>query len=203
MARQPVVLVPGLWVPAVAMTYLAARLAGEGYAAHAFSYHGRSPFEANVDRLARFARAHPGAHFVGHSLGGVLILETLNRHPELAVASAVLLGAPARGCFAGRRFGRARFGRWMLGESCALWDEHPARWRRREPLGVVAGTAPLGLGRLFGRLPGQNDGVVCVDETEVEGMAARALVPLGHSALVLSARVARLCSAFLARGRFE
>lgn len=203
MARRDVVLVPGLWVPAVAMTFLATRLAREGYATHTFAYHGRSPFEANVERLARFAHAFPGAHFVGHSLGGVLILETLNRHAELVASSALLLGAPARGCFAGRRFGTARFGRWMLGASGTLWEEHPARWRRREPLGIIAGTAPLGLGRLFGRLPGQNDGVVCVEETEVDGMAARALVPLGHSALVVSGRVATLCAAFLSTGRFE
>jgi pimeloyl-ACP methyl ester carboxylesterase len=201
--RQHVVLVPGLWMPAAAMTYLAAHLSRSGYATHFFSYRGRSPFDANVERLAKVAREQAGAHFVGHSLGGVLVLETLARHADLPAASSVLLGAPVRGCFAGRRFGLARFGRWMLGDSRALWDERPAAWRRREPLGVIAGTVPLGLGRAFGRLPGQNDGVVCVEETEVEGMACRALVPLGHSALVVSGRVARLVDTFFAQGRFE
>ena len=137
---QQAVLVPGLWMPAAAMTMLAARLARAGYAPHYFSYRGRSSVDSNVERLARYAREVPGAHFIGHSLGGVLILETLNRHAELAAGSALLLGAPVRGCFAGRRFGRARFGRWMLGASERLWDEHPARWRRAEPLGVIAGT---------------------------------------------------------------
>lgn len=200
---QHVVLVPGLWVPAAAMGYLAAKLARAGFTTHYFSYRGRTPFDANVERLARCARELPGAHFLGHSLGGVLVLETLGRHPELRASSALLLGAPVRGCFAGRRFGLARFGRWMLGASRALWDERPASWTRREPLGVVAGTVPLGLGVAFGRLPGQNDGVVCVAETEVEGMACRALVPLGHSGLIVSARVARLAGAFLSTGRFE
>jgi pimeloyl-ACP methyl ester carboxylesterase len=200
---QHVVLVPGLWMPAAAMTYLAARLAREGYATHLFSYRGRSPFDANVERLARLAREIPRAHFVGHSLGGLLVLETLCRHPEATASSALLIGAPVRGCFAGRRFGLARFGRWMLGASSALWEERPAAWRRREPLGVVAGTAPLGLGRAFGRLPEQNDGGVCVAETDVEGMACRALVPIGHSGLIVSARVARLAAAFLSTGRFE
>lgn len=200
---QHVVLVPGLWMPAAAMSYLAAKLGRAGYSTHLFPYRGRSPFEANVERLARYADASPGAHFIGHSLGGLLVLETLCRHAEVAAASALLLGAPVRGCFAGRRFGIARFGRWMLGASGPLWEERPACWKRPEPLGVVAGTAPLGLGRAFGRLPGQNDGVVCVGETEVEGMACRALVPLGHSSLIVSGRVARLAAVFLARGRFE
>jgi pimeloyl-ACP methyl ester carboxylesterase len=202
----PVVLVPGLWVPRAAMALLGARLARRGYAVHFFGYSGRRPFEANVERLARFARETlrgSAAHFVGHSLGGVLILETLNRHEDIAARSAVLLGAPVRGSFAGRRFGLKPFGRWMMGGCGPRWDERPASWRRSAPLGVVAGTLPVGLGRAFGALPGDSDGVVCVTETEVAGMVGRALVPVGHSAMVISGRVAALVARFLATGRFE
>ncbi len=201
-----VVLVPGLWMPAAAMTLLAARLAGRGYAVRAFAYGGRKPFEANVERLARFARetlSGRPAHYVGHSLGGVLILEMLNRHPEIAARSVVLLGAPVRGSFAGRRLGLAAVGRWLMGGSRPLWDERSARWRRAAPLGVVAGTVPMGLGRAFGRMPGPSDGVVCVSETEVDGMSAQALVPLSHSFLIVSGRVAKMVERFLSAGRFE
>jgi hypothetical protein len=84
-----------------------------------------------------------------------------------------------------------------------LWDERPARWQREAPLGVVAGTAPIGLGRALGRLPGVNDGVVCVDETTVDGMSAQALVRCGHSMLIVSGAVGALVQRFLASGRFE
>jgi pimeloyl-ACP methyl ester carboxylesterase len=196
-----VVLAPGLWMPGVAMRVLAARLSQRGYRVRIFDYHGRAPFAANVEALARFARGK--AVFVGHSLGGVLVLEMLNRHPEIPAQAAVLLGAPVRGCLAGRRLGGARLGRWMMGACRELWNERPARWTRPAPLGVVAGTTPLGLGRAFGRLPGSNDGVVCVDETTVEGMAGRALVAQGHSMLILSARVSDLVHRFCSSGRFE
>jgi len=195
------VLAPGLWMPGVAMRVLAARLARRGYRVHIFDYRGRSAFDANVEALARFAQGKP--LFVGHSLGGVLVLEMLNRHPEIQAHAVVLLGAPVRGCLAGRRLGGARLGRWMMGACRELWDERPARWTRPAPLGVVAGTTPLGLGRAFGRLPGSNDGVVCVDETTVEGMAGRALVAQGHSMLILSARVGDLVHRFCSSGRFE
>ena len=108
-----------------------------------------------------------------------------------------------RGCLAGRRLGNASFGRWMMGACRSLWDERPARWTRGAPLGVVAGTLPLGLGRAFGSLPGMNDGVVCVEETTVEGMSARALVRSGHSMLILSGSVGGLVERFLTSGRFE
>lgn len=201
-----VVLVPGLWMPGAAMILLSRRLARHGYSVRTFGHRGRGPFESNVERLARFARDRLGgrpAHFVGHSFGGVLILEMLSRHADIPAASVVLLGAPVRGCCAGRRFGEGRFGNWMMGASRPLWDERAASWTRAEPLGVIAGTLPLGLGRAFGRLPGDNDGVVRVSETEVDGMAARALVPTGHSALIASPKVARMVARFLSEGRFQ
>ena len=200
------VLVPGLWMPAAAMTLLAARLGRHGYATRVFSYRGRIPFEANVERFARFSRetlAGRAAHFIGHSLGGVLILEMLARHPEIPTASAVLIGAPVRGCYAGRRLGRARLGRWMMGACGPLWEERPAAWKCSAPLGVIAGTLGVGLGRALGALPGLNDGVVRVTETAVDGMSAQVLVPVGHSALIASRRVAHLLERFLAEGRFD
>jgi pimeloyl-ACP methyl ester carboxylesterase len=165
-----------------------------------FSYRGRSSFDANVERLALFS-ANQSCHFIGHSLGGVLVLEMLNRHPEVGASSVLLLGAPVRGCLAGRRFGRHRPGRWMMGACGPLWEEREAAWRRDAPLGVIAGTRAIGLGRAFGSLPGENDGVVCVSETTVDGMTARVLVPQGHSLLIVSKQVGRLVEGFLESGR--
>jgi len=199
--KASVVLAPGLWMPAAAMALLSARLQRRGYEVHVFAYRGRSPYDANVDALAAFARGK--TLFVGHSLGGVLILDMLMRHPEIPADVVVLLGAPVRGCLAGRRLGRGRLGRWMMGACGALWEERTPRWTRAAPLGVVAGTLPLGLGRaLGGALPGPNDGVVCVEETSVDGMTGRALVRQGHSMLIVSGKVSGLVARFLASGRF-
>lgn len=198
--KRGVVLAPGLWMPAAAMALPAARLRRCGYEVHVFAYRGRGPYEANLEALARFAEGK--ACFVGHSLGGVLILDMLERHPEIAAEAVVLIGAPVRGCFTGRRFGGTKLGRWMMGESRPLWEERAARWTRSSPLGVVAGTLPMGFGRALGALPGRNDGIVCVDETTVDGMAERALVRQGHSMLIVSGEVSRLVERFLASGRF-
>lgn len=197
MTRQ-VVLVPGLWMPGAAMAFLGRAL--RAYEPRVFAYRGRDCHERNIEALARFAG--DGARLIGHSLGGVLIYDMLARHPEVRADAVVLLGAPVRGCFAGRRFGSGAVGRWMMGACCSLWTEREARWQRATPLGVVAGTRPVGLGRLFGALPGPNDGVVRVEETTVDGMADRALVRQGHSMLIVSHSVSALVARFLARGAF-
>jgi pimeloyl-ACP methyl ester carboxylesterase len=204
----PVILVHGLWVPGVVMRPLAARLARAGFRCHTFAYMGAArPLAVHAERLARFARElsdkFGAAHFVGHSLGGLVVMEALNAHADVAVGRVALLGVPARGCYAGRRIARYPAGRWFLGESEELWREgRAAHWARREALGVLAGSLPFGLGRLFGPLPGVNDGVVRLEETAIEGMADRVVLPIGHSAMLISARVAAQVAAFLADGKF-
>ena len=196
-----VVLVPGLWMPGTIMTLLAARLAQGGYRATRFSYSGRLPLEANIERLARHVNGR-AVHFVGHSLGGVLIYDLLCNYPGIACGHVVLLGAPVRGCIAGRRLGSAAIGRWMMGGCGSRWTERDAAWRRHEPIGVIAGTRVLGLGRALGALPGENDGVVTVEETTIDGMSERVLVREAHSWLPFSRPVAGLVQRFLQNGRF-
>ena len=201
---RDVILVHGLWVPGVVMSPLAARLERSGFRCRVFGYAGRNrPLQANVERLAHFARSIGPAHFVGHSLGGLVLIEALHVDHGIEAGSVVLLGTPARGCFSGRRLARRGIGRWLLGESGALWfGERAVPWTRPEPLGVIAGTLPMGLGRAFGRLPGPSDGVVCVEETAVQGMAERILLPVGHSMMLVSGRVAAHVESFLLHARF-
>ena len=200
---RDVILAHGLWVPGFVMKLLAARLGRAGFLCHTFSYLGTArPLEAHAERLTRFAREIGPAHFVGHSLGGLVLMAAFARHSEMAAGRIVLLGTSAKGNFAGRRLARHALGRWMLGDSLPLWRERDARWTRAERLGVIAGTRPIGLGVMLGRLSGPNDGVVTVEETTIEGMSERILLPVGHSQMLVSARVAQNVAWFLADGRF-
>ena len=201
---REVILVHGLWVPVLVMTPLAARLQAAGFRCHLFEYPGRDrPLEAHAERLARFAQGVGPAHFAGHSLGGLVVLDTLERRRDVQAGNVLLLGAPVRGNFAGRRLARHGWGRWFLGASEPLWREgRGAHWTRPEPLGVLAGTLPIGLGRLFGALPGPSDGVVRVEETEVAGMREHIELPVSHSAMLVSARVAAQAASFLGDARF-
>jgi len=200
-----VILVPGLWAPAIVMAPLAARLAARGFRCRIFRYAGRGrALEANAERLRRLARETGIAHYVGHSLGGLVIVQALGEDTQLAIGNTVLLGAPVSGSLAGRRLARYRLGRWLLGRSEPVWQPARAlRWARSEALGVIAGSQPLGMGRAFGRLPGPNDGVVCLEETAIAGMRERVLLPVSHSLMIVAARTAQEVGAFLRYGRFR
>jgi hypothetical protein len=68
---------------------------------------------------------------------------------------------------------------------------------------VIAGSLPLGLGRLVGPLDGSHDGTVLVEETRLPGATQHLTIRTSHSSLVYSAEVARQTAGFLQTGRFD
>ena len=203
--REAVILVHGLWLGRWAMQGLRLLLSRRGYAAQALDYRSMAQgLDQHASRLAaRIAGlGEPLIHLVGHSLGGLVILRCLRNHGEQRIGRIVLLGTPVRACMAARRLENMAAGERLLGASRDIWRSLPEVFRPRRELGVIAGSRPWGAGRLVLRLPGTNDGVVRLEETEVPGMRARMVLPVSHSGMLLSTRVAREVAAFLERGAF-
>ncbi len=204
--REALILVHGLWLGGWAMQGLRLRLSRRGYAVHTLDYRSMAQsLDEHARRLAaRIAGLRePVIHLVGHSLGGLVILRHLRIHGDQRIGRIVLLGTPVRACMAALRFGNLAAGERLLGSSRDIWRSLPDDYRPQCELGVIAGSRPWGLGRLVLRLPGTNDGVVRLEETEVAGMRDRIVLPVSHSGMLASARVAREVAAFLGRGAFR
>ena len=207
-SRAVVVLVHGLWVHGILMELQRRYLQRLGLEAISFSYPSvRLTLAENAGRLARFARllAAPRIHWVGHSLGGLVILRLLEQEPDLPPGRVVLQGVPYRDSYAGRVLARNALGARALGRSMREWLESgkPAQFPGRE-IGVIAGSVSIGLGRMVARgLPQPNDGAVTVAETELEAACDRIVLPVSHTGMLLSRRVACQTGAFLRDGRFD
>ena len=205
-AGELVVLVHGLWMTGPVWLPLARRLRRQGLRVTVFSYpSARQGLEASARALQAFARAQSAQrlHFVGHSQGGLVILRMLRDAPQLAVGRVVLLGSPAAGSRAVEQLGRTRIGRWLRGAALPQWrPEHAEPVLRRVEVGAIAGTRRFGLAALVVRLPLPNDGAVTVDETRLPGLADHLVLPLSHTGLIVSRRVADATGVFLREGRF-
>jgi pimeloyl-ACP methyl ester carboxylesterase len=201
-----VLVLHGLWMNRFAMQYLVRSLGRQGFRASALGYRSAAEtLEQHVARLAHRVAATPGEtlHLVGHSLGGIVVLRYLQSAPDPRVGRAVLLGAPVSGCLMAERLGTRASGRLLLGRGAATWRAPiDASLDRRFEVGAIAGTRPFGLARMLVRLPGTSDGVVCLDETRFAGMRDHVAVAVSHSAMLVSAQVARQAAAFLREGRF-
>jgi pimeloyl-ACP methyl ester carboxylesterase len=204
---QTVVLVHGLWVHGVVMTVLARRIARYGFRVANYSYPSvRLTLSENSERLARFcAPLGGGLHFVGHSLGAVLISRLLADYARIAANRVVLLAPPFIDTYAGRQLASVAVGRVAMGHSISEWlaVDRPGGLEQFE-IGVIAGRASVGLGRVVAPgLASPNDGTISVAETRVPGMRDHIELPVSHSGMVFSRNVAREVCAFLRDGRFS
>jgi pimeloyl-ACP methyl ester carboxylesterase len=156
--------------------------------------------------LAARLRSFEGTvHLVGHSLGGVVVLETLEREAELPPGRTVLLGSPVQGSRAVRSIAAWSVGPQLLGALVVaeLAREHHRNCRMPREIGLIAGSRSVGLGRLFSALPQPNDGTICVDETQLLGATEHLVLDVSHTGMLMSLAVAREVVAFLQSGKFE
>jgi pimeloyl-ACP methyl ester carboxylesterase len=203
---ETVVLVHGVWMTGLEMHQLERQVRACGYDTVMFNYRSLlQPLAHNAARLIDRVRQQDATtvHLVGHSLGGLVILRALQDQPDLINGRIVLLGSPVNGSVIAKRVQRYWFSRWSLGRSGkgALLGDGP-RWQGQPPLGVIAGTRPVGIGRLLGGFDGANDGTVALAETAIAGATATMTVDTGHFGLLYSTAVAQAVCAFLHQGRF-
>lgn len=208
-AAPRVIFIHGLWMPGRESHWFRQRLATQyGLDPLLFSYRSRlETLDAVIEALNRsiLELKSDCVHIVGHSLGGLLALKLFDHFPAQPQGRIVLLGSPVQGSAAARRLSGVQVGQRMLGTIAnqELATVREPAWRQPRDLGVIAGTRPVGLGRVITRFQEPNDGTVSVRETEIDGATDRIQLPVSHFGMLLSARVVDQTARFLRDGHFS
>jgi hypothetical protein len=194
--RELVFLVHGMGRTPLSMWLLGRRLQRAGYRVAHFGYLSTTgtvgDLGAALGRRAEQATGEaPRVHFVGHSLGNIIVRWTLAHARPPRAARVVMLAPPNQGAAAADRW--ARWIGWVMPPIHELrtGPESAARALRlpdEVEVGIIAG----------GR-----DGKVRVGETHLDGARDHAVVPGFHTFIMNRADVHRLICAFLRDGRFS
>lgn len=148
--------------------------------------------------------------FVGHSLGTIVVrrwLALADPADRERVHRVVMLGPPNQGS----RLARMAGGLWGLADHVEgstrelVFDWHRVAPRLAVPacdFGIVAGGKgdDTGFSTL---LAGDDDAVVCVDETRLPGARDFLVLPVHHAAMMRDPAVQRATASFLETGRFH
>lgn len=197
-APELVVLVHGLGRSRVSMMPLQWALERAGYDVLNWGY---SSVSAHIPELgermgadvARAAAAHPGrpVHFVGHSMGNILIRWVLVNQRPVEVGRVVMLAPPNQGARAADRF--APWMGWILRPLPELTTGD----------GSTARSIPAPVDVRIGIIAGAKDAKVSVEETRLAGADEHIVVKGGHTFLMARPNVQRLVLRFLTTGDFD
>lgn len=211
-AQECVVLLHGLGRSSWSMELLAARLEDAGFAVIVPGYASRA---APIETLAQVVgearercreQGHSPVHFVGHSLGGILVRVWLQQGVPADVGRLVMLAPPNGGSEIADRARDAWWYRRATGVAGQELGTAPGSLPNRlAPLpidiGIIAGT--VSFEPWFSAwLPGPDDGKVAVARTRLAGMRDFLTVAHGHTFIMNGRDVARQTIAFLRAGRF-
>ena len=201
-----IVLVHGLWNRGWMMARMAKRLRTRGHHVRVFSYPTRADnLDGHADQLHNFVREQETAecHLVGHSMGGLVILNMLSRYDDLPPGRVVLMGTPVKGSKVVKRMERLPGHGFIFGKArenlLKGFQFSPAGYET----GMIRGTREFGFGQIAGKQNEPNDGSVCVSETELEGLKDTVELEVSHSEMLISAEVTEQVDQFLLFGKFK
>ena len=208
--KTAAVFVHGLWLTGAESLLLRRRVAAShGFSCYSFTYRTVSnSVQPVIDQLAKFVSGVEAdrVHFVGHSLGGIVLHRYFEQACDARPGRVVFLGSPTVRSASAEKVGqlpvlRSMIGRMVTEELVTPTSER--EWRCDRELGCIAGTRPMGLGRIFARFQEDSDGTVGVSETKLPGHTAHVALPVSHMGLLTSSDVAVQVGAFLETGRFS
>ncbi|MFC1777269.1 alpha/beta fold hydrolase [Pseudomonadota bacterium] len=201
-----IALVHGLWNRGWSMAAMAKRLRRRGHHLVVFSYPTRGDcLDGHADELHSFLveQGLEELHLVGHSMGGLVILNMLSRYEDLPPGRIVLMGTPVKGSDTAKRLGKLPGQKFLFGmvrEGLLEGLQHTPQGRET---GVICGTRALGLGQIAGKHGEPSDGTVTVRETELEGLKDSVELAVAHSQMLVSTEVVDQVEQFLIHGKFK
>ncbi len=205
--KPAVIVVHGLYLHAFCMQFWRMHLRAAGNEVFGFNYHSMSRTLSHSAReLSEFIATleNDTIYCVGHSLGGLVIMQMLHEWPQSRVRRVVLVGTPYQAAHVPQALARHAVGRFILGKAMRQWIAQASFTTPSVEVGVIAGSRPFGLGRVVALgIPAPHDGTVAVAETHVSGMADKIVLPVTHTQMLFSSSVVKQMQSFLHNGKFD
>lgn len=210
-AGETIVLIHGLGRSNVSMWMMDHRLEKAGYEVVRVGYNSLTQTPEEIlqqvsDQINDCcARLQQPVHFVGHSLGGLMIRAYLVENQVAHLGRVVLIGTPNTGTPVVDLF-QDKWWMKLAGPTAMALGTQATSFpnslpKPDYPVGVIAGIVERG--PMTKKIPGDDDGLVPVESTRVEGMRDFVVIDTNHTMMRYDDEVLRQTIAFLRNGAFD
>lgn len=210
-----IILVHGLYQNSLVMKVLGQHLSKLGYTIHYFDYSTlKTPLSDNIKKFSIYLQQFQKPFsIIGHSLGCILTLHTLQSSPPPYLKSVIAITPPFHGSRIVEYLTKHHSG-FLVGkaENALLPDKTSSTtWNLSIPLGVIAGTQNTGptsllLESLTNTVEKNSligDGTVYLDETQISGFTDITTLPKSHTMILFDSKLPILCDRFIQNHHFE
>jgi len=209
--KEIVVLLHGLGRNTTSMWLLASRLEDAGYDVHRVGYSSldQMPEEILKDislQINQCCQNHTqNVHFVGHSLGGLMVRAYLQNNKIDRLGSVVLLGTPNQGSEMADHFINSCVMDIVGPTAKALGTDKNSFPKSLKapyyPVGIIAGETSDNINNTI--IPGKDDGLVSIEATKIDGMTDFIIIKTSHSMMRYNSEVADQTIEFIKNGVFK
>ena len=212
--QEMIVLAHGLGRSDTAMWRLEQRLTSTGYQVCSLDYASigesvKAVLDSTNQQIEQcLSHPAPKVHFVGHSLGGLVIRSYLQAHQQLLTTpkfgGVVLIGTPNKGSEVADHYAGSLLMELGGGISESLVTGKAGISQRLKEIdinaGVIAGTKSSSFTKSL--FAGPNDGLVSVASTKLTHMKDFIAINVGHSSMRYNSDVANQTIHYLRHGQF-
>lgn len=208
-----VVVLHGLARSSASMSNMVRALEKAGYKVCNISYPSREhPIEVLTTQFVApairvcLSNETDRAHFVTHSMGGVIVRQLARSATDLKIGRVVMLSPPNRGSEVVDKLGQLSLFRAINGPAGLQLAT------REDSVPRTLGSASFDVGIITGSrtvnpflsllIPGEDDGKVSIESARLEGMTDFCVMPATHPFIMKNRAVIEQTLVFLARGRF-
>lgn len=145
-------------------------------------------------------------HFVGYSMGALLIRAYLKNYLPKNLGRVVMIGPPNQGSEVADRIQNFFFYKWLYGPAGQQLITNQESFKKMFAeinceLGIIAGNKSLD--PISSKIIGiANDGKVSIESTKLAEMKEHIIVPVNHTFFPENRKVKELTSCFLKNGKF-
>jgi len=211
-SQQTIILVHGLLNKPFVMNGIAKVLRKEGYPVYNWGYPSASrtieEHAAALDHYVKSIKPNRRIHFVGYSLGAIIIRYMVTHYRIPHEGRFVMIGPPNHGSELAEHYDQYAWFRMLYGDESIkeLFPSRKAFFKEcgipRMSFGIIAGGKGDGKGYSDG-LPGDNDGMVSVASAHLEGASDFVILRHRHLPLIFSEETAQQTLHFIQTGKFS